>query len=104
MICSEFQRLFASAIVVMDCIWQHQPKSKSLLFAMIFGKQIQFYGTICMTRNCKLLMKIYVHSQFMNEMIGELYLTVDMPEPPKESFFKGLFGGGARNLDREELC
>ncbi|XP_055303956.1 syntaxin-binding protein 5 isoform X4 [Sitodiplosis mosellana] len=41
--------------------------------------------------------------QFMNEMIGELFSPVDMPEPPKESFFKGLFGGGARNLDREEL-
>lgn len=35
---AEFQRLFASAIEVMDCIWQHQPKSRSLLFAMIFGK------------------------------------------------------------------
>ncbi|XP_031627051.1 syntaxin-binding protein 5 isoform X7 [Contarinia nasturtii] len=41
--------------------------------------------------------------QFMNEMIGELFSPTDMPEPPKESFFKGLFGGGARNLDREEL-
>lgn len=40
----------------------------------------------------------------MNEMIGELFSPTDMPEPPKESFFKGLFGGGARNLDREELC
>lgn len=37
-------------------------------------------------------------------MIGELFSPTDMPEPPKESFFKGLFGGGARNLDREELC
>lgn len=42
----------------------------------------------------------------MNEMIGELFSPMDMPEPPKESFaiFKGLFGGGTRNLDREELC
>lgn len=40
----------------------------------------------------------------MNEMIGELFSPVDMPEPPKESFFKGLFGGGSRILDREELC
>ena len=37
-------------------------------------------------------------------MIGELFLPRDMPEPPKESFFRGLFGGGARPLDREELC
>lgn len=37
-------------------------------------------------------------------MLGELYLTCEMPEPPKESFFKGLFGGGTRSIDREELC
>lgn len=37
-------------------------------------------------------------------MIGELFLPHDMPEQPKESFFKGLFGGGSRALDREELC
>lgn len=35
--------------------------------------------------------------------MGELFLALDMPEPPKESFFKGLFGGGIRSLDREEL-
>lgn len=37
-------------------------------------------------------------------MLGELFLARDMPEPPKEGFFRGLFGGGARPLDREELC
>lgn len=35
---SEFQRLSASAIAVMDCIWRHRRKYRSLLFAMIFGK------------------------------------------------------------------
>ena len=43
-------------------------------------------------------------SSSLAEMVGELFLPHDMPEPPKESFFKGLFGGGARSLDREELC
>lgn len=43
-------------------------------------------------------------SQQLTEMIGELFLPRDMPEPPKESFFRGLFGGGSRPLDREELC
>lgn len=43
-------------------------------------------------------------SQYINEMIGELFIAHDMPEPPKESFLKGLFGGGVRSLDREELC
>ncbi|XP_059478656.1 syntaxin-binding protein 5 isoform X3 [Neocloeon triangulifer] len=41
--------------------------------------------------------------QSLNEMVGELFLTREMPEPPKESFFRGLFGGGSRPLDREEL-
>jgi hypothetical protein len=40
----------------------------------------------------------------LTEMVGDLFLPHDMPEPPKESFFRGLFGGGARSLDREELC
>lgn len=30
-------------------------------------------------------------------------MPCEMPEPPKEGFFKGLFGGGVRPLDREEL-
>jgi len=28
---------------------------------------------------------------------------LDMPDPPKQSFFKGFFGGGVRQLDRDEL-
>ncbi|XP_076258837.1 syntaxin-binding protein tomosyn isoform X4 [Rhynchophorus ferrugineus] len=39
----------------------------------------------------------------LTEMLGELFLTCEMPEPPKVSFFKGLFGGGVSSLDREEL-
>lgn len=52
------------------------------------------------------LQKYTVDAEFCNtigEMVGELFLVIDMPEPPKESFFKGLFGGGVRPLDREEL-
>ncbi|KAM7350051.1 syntaxin-binding protein tomosyn isoform 2-T4 [Cochliomyia hominivorax] len=41
--------------------------------------------------------------QFILEMMGNLYTVQEMPEQPKESFFKGLFGGGAKSLDREEL-
>ncbi|XP_050303948.1 syntaxin-binding protein 5 isoform X4 [Anthonomus grandis grandis] len=37
------------------------------------------------------------------EMMGELYIPSEMPEPPKIGFFKGLFGGGVSSLDREEL-
>ncbi|KAK9721997.1 LLGL2 [Popillia japonica] len=39
----------------------------------------------------------------LSEMTGELFLPLEMPEAPKEGFFKGLFGGGIRSLDREEL-
>lgn len=39
----------------------------------------------------------------MQDLLGELFLPCDMPEPPKQSFFKGLFGGGVSQLDREEL-
>lgn len=36
--------------------------------------------------------------------MGELFVAHEMPEPPKENFFKGLFGVGRQTLDREELC
>lgn len=47
---------------------------------------------------------VFFFSSNLTEMMGELFLPLDMPEPPKEGFFKGLFGGGIRSLDREELC
>lgn len=37
-------------------------------------------------------------------MAGLLFQAKEMPEPPKQSFFKGLFAGGPSMLDREELC
>ena len=40
----------------------------------------------------------------LGDLMGELFKPAEMPEPPKEGFFKGLFGGGVRPLDREELC
>lgn len=39
----------------------------------------------------------------LTELIGELFIACEMPEPPKAGFFQGLFGGGVRSLDREEL-
>ncbi|XP_013166003.1 PREDICTED: syntaxin-binding protein 5 isoform X2 [Papilio xuthus] len=52
------------------------------------------------------IQKFTIDTEFchqINEMLGELFLPRDMPEAPKEGFFRGLFGGGARPLDREEL-
>jgi len=40
----------------------------------------------------------------MQESLGKFYQEgIEMPEPPKQSFFKGFFGGGTKALDREEL-
>ncbi|XP_052124427.1 syntaxin-binding protein 5 isoform X2 [Frankliniella occidentalis] len=50
--------------------------------------------------------KFTVSAEFCSslaEMVGELFLPRDMPEQPKQSFLQGLFGGGVRSLDREEL-
>ncbi|XP_034525152.1 syntaxin-binding protein 5 isoform X5 [Ursus americanus] len=39
----------------------------------------------------------------LQEMLGELFTPLEAPEAPNRGFFKGLFGGGAQSLDREEL-
>ncbi|XP_068925826.1 syntaxin-binding protein 5 isoform X2 [Petaurus breviceps papuanus] len=39
----------------------------------------------------------------LQEMLGELFTPAEPPEAPNRGFFKGLFGGGAQSLDREEL-
>ncbi|XP_076128185.1 syntaxin-binding protein 5-like isoform X2 [Alosa pseudoharengus] len=39
----------------------------------------------------------------LQEMLGEMFIPVETPEAPNRGFFKGLFGGGAQSLDREEL-
>lgn len=52
------------------------------------------------------LQKFTISSDFcanLQEMLGTIFLNKDMPEAPKQSFFKGLFGGGPSMLDREEL-
>lgn len=62
---------------------------------------------LCFEHGRQLIIFLYnrpSHSHQYNNMLGDLYVPHEMPEAPKESFFKGLFGGGMRNLDREELC
>lgn len=103
----------------MDYIWPRPPKSRSSPYLHNFGKlstsiifcgHIHFY--ICFWRPFDapawgiirgLCIFIY-YRQFISEMLGALYTVQEMPEQPKESFFKGLFGGGTKSLDREELC
>lgn len=53
----------------------------------------------CSTRNVKCGIGL-----LFQEMLGELFTPVETPEAPNRGFFKGLFGGGAQSLDREELC
>ncbi|XP_045063505.1 syntaxin-binding protein 5-like isoform X1 [Coregonus clupeaformis] len=39
----------------------------------------------------------------LQEMMGELFTPIETPEAPNRGFLKGLFGGGAQSLDREDL-
>uniref|UniRef100_T1J3H8 Small ribosomal subunit protein uS4 n=1 Tax=Strigamia maritima TaxID=126957 RepID=T1J3H8_STRMM len=52
---------------------------------------------------CEIQKFTMTSNENLQEMLGELFLPCPTPEPPKESFFKGLFGAGVRSLDREEL-
>lgn len=46
-----------------------------------------------------------ISGQMDGDVNGELFVPCNMPEPPKQSFLKELFGGGtSRSIDREELC
>ncbi|KAK0078688.1 hypothetical protein PV325_002191 [Microctonus aethiopoides] len=101
-----FQTTKHGIVDPMLSIWGHQ------LF--VNGDTDQVARTICFSNRGHGLylsspteiQKITFSNEFcseLTEMIGDLFITVDMPEPPKESFFKGLFGGGSRSLDREEL-
>jgi len=47
---------------------------------------------------------VFVCSDSLSEMLGDLFLPRDMPEAPKQSFFKNLFNLNAAVLDREQLC
>lgn len=53
------------------------------------------------------IQKFSVSSDFCNQLQdlrGNVYTTKEQPEAPRQSFFKGLFGGGPSVLDRDELC
>lgn len=90
----------------MDCTWHRPPKFRNSRYHRNFGesteKEVQ-QNKKKIIRNL-LFCFCSTHSQFILEMMGELYTVHEMPEQPKEGFFKGLFGGGAKPLDREELC
>jgi hypothetical protein len=61
------------------------------------------YGFLCEAVGLKMSC-LPCCSDNLNEMLGELFLPRDMPEAPKQGFFKNLFGIGSSTLDREELC
>ncbi|XP_017888597.1 syntaxin-binding protein 5 isoform X11 [Ceratina calcarata] len=101
-----FQTTKHGIVDPMLSIWGHQ------LF--VNGDTDQIAKTLCLSNRGHGLylsspteiQKFSVSSQFcseLTEMMGDLFTGHDMPEPPKESFFRGLFGCGARSLDREEL-
>ncbi|XP_053598539.1 syntaxin-binding protein 5 isoform X8 [Microplitis demolitor] len=101
-----FQTTKHGIVDPMLSIWGHQ------LF--VNGDTDQISKTICFSNRGHALylsspteiQKFSISNEFcseLTEMMGDLFATVDMPEAPKESFFKGLFGGGTRSIDREEL-
>ncbi|XP_025153697.1 syntaxin-binding protein 5 isoform X7 [Harpegnathos saltator] len=101
-----FQTTKQGIVDPMLSIWGHQ------LF--VNGDTDQIAKTLCFSNRGHGLylsspmeiQKFSISSEFcgeLTEMMGDLFIGHDMPEPPKESFFKGLFGGGSRSLDREEL-
>ncbi|XP_071645377.1 syntaxin-binding protein 5 isoform X5 [Temnothorax longispinosus] len=101
-----FQTTKHGIVDPMLTIWGHQ------LF--VNGDTDQIAKTLCFSNRGHGLylsspmeiQKFSVSSEFcgeLTEMMGDLFIGHDMPEPPKESFFKGLFGGGSRSVDREEL-
>ena len=53
------------------------------------------------------LTKFTISSSFcenLPDMVGSVYNSPkDLPEPPKQSFLKGFFGGAPTPLDRDEL-
>ncbi|KOB67766.1 putative tomosyn [Operophtera brumata] len=103
--------------------FQTQSKQRGIVDPMlsIWGQQLivnedtdQIAKTFCFSNrghglylaSATEIQKFTIDAEFCNslyEMLGELFLPRDMPEPPKESFFRGFFGGGSRPLDREEL-
>ncbi|GFQ88765.1 syntaxin-binding protein 5 [Trichonephila clavata] len=52
------------------------------------------------------LQKFSISADYCNalqDMLGTLFVNKEIPEAPKQSFFKGLFSSGPSILDREEL-
>ncbi|XP_029174320.1 syntaxin-binding protein 5 isoform X4 [Nylanderia fulva] len=101
-----FQTTKHGIVDPMLSIWGHQ------LF--VNGDTDQISKTLCFSNRGHGLylsspmeiQKFSVSSEFcaeLTEMMGDLFIGHDMPEPPKEGFFKGLFSVGSRSLDREEL-
>ena len=46
----------------------------------------------------------FLSSENLKEAVGDLFLPCNMPEAPKQNFFKNLFTGPQAVVDREELC
>lgn len=43
-------------------------------------------------------------TDYLQEMLGELFTPIETPEAQNRGFLKGFFGGNAQTFDREELC
>ncbi|XP_040574021.2 syntaxin-binding protein 5 isoform X1 [Lepeophtheirus salmonis] len=77
--------------------------TKRVSHTLCFGN----YGHGLYFRNPTECQKFTVSADFMRqlpELKGNLFREgVPTPDPPKQNFFKGLFGGGPKPCDRDEL-
>eukprot|EP00096_Caligus_rogercresseyi_P000369 TRINITY_DN10792_c0_g1_i1.p1 TRINITY_DN10792_c0_g1~~TRINITY_DN10792_c0_g1_i1.p1 ORF type:complete len:1161 (-),score=436.59 TRINITY_DN10792_c0_g1_i1:114-3596(-) len=76
---------------------------KRLAKTLCFGH----YGHALYFRNPNELQKFTLSADFVRqlpELKGSLFREgIPTPDPPKQNFFKGLFGGGPKPCDRDEL-
>lgn len=91
------------------------PSLKPLLDVdLVSSPDARVAQTLCLSSNCNILyfcspselQKITLSAEMcenLNDMLGELFVPRDMPEPPKQGFFQTLFNMGSATLDREEL-
>lgn len=97
----ESPRRFASVTGDTDCFWTLRLRCRDSPFPPNSGKSYRMSRAPVPQLN---VVFRPCFSQSLPEMMGELFQPHEMPEPPKQSFFIGLFGGGSRSIDREELC
>jgi len=101
-----FQNTKPNLVDPMLNIWAHQSSATDDTDQIAKNFRFSAHGHGMFLCSPSEIEKFTISTEFVStltELIGELFLPCEMPEPPKAGFFQGLFGGGVRSLDREEL-